>query len=127
MEDNINNQMLTWIITISGQLDQISRQLAELQDSHKIMSGNFDNKITKVYGNTLGERLTYCMKFRDMQGIELSKRTGLTVSSISRYRHDKGTPRPWHLQNIADALLVDINLLLGNDVINEVEEDGKDQ
>lgn len=117
MNENINNQMLTWLITISGQLEQINRSITAISDFQKDIpddSNRFADVITSLSGDTLGDRIRSAMKMRHMSGVELAKRSGLDNSSISKYVRNITKPRRWHLQNIADSLMVDINLLLGD-------------
>ena len=70
--DNVNNQILTWLITISGQLDQINHKLSEMQGDTSVITGAFRNKINSAVGDTFGERLKYVMKLRNMHGKDLA-------------------------------------------------------
>lgn len=75
----------------------------------------------------LAERIQIAMKLREMSLTELSIETGITVASLSRYVKGKRVPNAIILGNIAVALSVSSDYLLGitdntagnsNDLIN---------
>lgn len=58
-------------------------------------------------------RLKAVMEMRRVKPIELSRRTGISQSTISQYRSGYSTPKADRLQQIADALNVSPMFLLG--------------
>lgn len=65
------------------------------------------------------ERLRASMESHDMNAKELSKRTGLSESTISRILAGQVVPRQKSFQLMADALNCDFTWLLGYDESND--------
>ena len=62
------------------------------------------------------DRLNEAMVLRDMTGAELSAKTGLNRSSVSRYLSGKAIPRSLAIGKMAEALNVNPAWVLGYDV-----------
>ncbi len=64
---------------------------------------------------SLNERIKFCMKEKNINQKQLSLLTDITESSISKYLNDERTPRIDVLVNIAKALGVTTDYLLGEE------------
>ncbi|MBO8427170.1 MAG: helix-turn-helix transcriptional regulator [Firmicutes bacterium] len=64
---------------------------------------------------SLNERIKFCMKEKNINQKQLSLLTNITESSISKYLNDERTPRIDVLVNIAKALGVTTDYLLGEE------------
>lgn len=62
---------------------------------------------------TFGERLSKLLNEKNMTQKELSDKAGVNVVSMSRYVHGTRTPRARVLMNMAKALDVSTDYLLG--------------
>ena len=60
-----------------------------------------------------GERLSHIMREYDVSLRELSRRTGITVTTLCRYANCKRIPRATEILKCADALSVTCDYLLG--------------
>ena len=67
---------------------------------------------------TLGGRIEKAMKEAGMQQRQLARRIGITDSAMSRYISDERKPQPDVIANIATALHVTSDYLLGIDPIS---------
>ena len=63
--------------------------------------------------NKFSERLSFCMKLRNLSGAELSSLSGVTAATISRYLNGLRMPAIDKLILIASALDVSVDFLLG--------------
>lgn len=62
--------------------------------------------------STFGQRMKKARKEARVKQQELSKKTGIAVTSISRYENDERNPTVDYARKIADILGVDANYLL---------------
>lgn len=77
--------------------------------------------------DTLGRKIAKLLNEKNLTQKELAKMVGTTEVSIGRYVNDKREPSATMISDIANALKVSTDYLLGNDVIkNEVEEEFED-
>lgn len=65
-------------------------------------------------------RLSQCMKQRNLNGAELSELSGVTAATISRYVNGLREPSVSNVIQIADALNVSVDYLLG---LHDVSDD----
>lgn len=61
-------------------------------------------------------RLEYALNFRGLKPVDLSKRTGISESTISQYRSGYAKPKEKKLLTLANALSVSPSWLMGFDV-----------
>ncbi len=66
------------------------------------------------------ERLSYCMEQHNLNGAELSALSGVTTATISRYRNGLRKPTIENLIQLAEALNVSVDYLLG---LHDVPDD----
>ena len=66
---------------------------------------------------TIGQRIRYCRKARNMTQDQLAAACGIHPVSIRKYETDKMQPLPEQTQRIADALGVNYFALVGVDSI----------
>ena len=66
---------------------------------------------------TLGERIESAMIHAGMQQGQLARRIGITDSAMSRYISGERQPKPETIANIATALHVTCDYLLGTDPV----------
>ena len=67
-------------------------------------------------------RLNYAMKLRNVKAADLSRRTGISESTISQYRSGYTEPKRGKLGILADALDVSPAWLMGLDVPMHADE-----
>ena len=72
--------------------------------------------------DTFKNRLNHAMKLRSIKAAELSRRTGISESTISQYRSGYAEPKRKKLGILADALSVSPAWLMGLDVPINVDE-----
>lgn len=70
--------------------------------------------------NNFSERLSFCMKERNLNGIELSALSGVTAATVSRYLNGLRNPTVENVVLLADALNVSVDYLLG---LHDVPDD----
>jgi len=70
----------------------------------------------------IGRRLTQAMEDRGMKPADLSRKTGISKSSISRYMNDEYNPNATKLAIISQALDVNEVWLLGYDDVDMERE-----
>lgn len=62
---------------------------------------------------SIGYRISKARRYRNMNQKELAKKAGITEASLSRYENEIREPRSQSLTQIADALEVSTDYLLG--------------
>lgn len=67
----------------------------------------------------LNERLKMLMKEKGLNQKELAKISGITEASMSKYLSGERTPRIDVIVNLANALQVTTDELIGNDIEND--------
>lgn len=70
--------------------------------------------------NNFSERLSFCMKERGVNGIELASLSGVTTATISRYLNGLRSPTVENIVQLAGALDVSVDYLLG---LHDVPDD----
>ncbi|WAW15750.1 helix-turn-helix domain-containing protein [Peptostreptococcus equinus] len=75
--------------------------------------------------SNLVKRLNECIEDYGISRTELSKRTGLTQATISRYLSNKMTPTGENLALLADVFDVSVDYLLGRTDIKEINRGDK--
>jgi transcriptional regulator with XRE-family HTH domain len=68
------------------------------------------------------DRLNFAMKLRNIKAAELSRRTGISESTISQYRSGYAEPKRKKLGILADALSVSPAWLMGLDIPMHADE-----
>lgn len=66
--------------------------------------------------NTIAERIKFAMNVRNVKQVEMVQRTGITKGAFSSYLSGNYNPKKDKLELIADALDININWLMGENV-----------
>ena len=66
--------------------------------------------------NTIAERIRFAMNVRNVKQVEMVQRTGITKGAFSSYLSGNYNPKKDKLELIADALDININWLMGENV-----------
>ena len=66
--------------------------------------------------NTIAERIKFAMNVRNVKQVEIVQRTGITKGAFSSYLSGNYNPKKDKLELIADALDININWLMGENV-----------
>ena len=71
---------------------------------------NMDNR------NTIAQKIQYYRKLQNITQDELSKQSGIGLSTIKKYETGNRNPKPDQLQKIAEALGISITVFLDYDI-----------
>ena len=66
--------------------------------------------------NTIAERIRFAMNVRNVKQVEMVQKTGITKGAFSSYLSGNYNPKKDKLELIADALGININWLMGENV-----------
>ena len=67
--------------------------------------------------NTIAERIRFAMNVRNVKQVEMVQKTGITKGAFSSYLSGNYNPKKDKLELIADALGININWLMGENVL----------
>ena len=67
--------------------------------------------------NTIAERIRFAMNVRNVKQVEMVQKTGITKGAFSSYLSGNYNPKKDKLELIADALDININWLMGENVL----------
>ena len=67
--------------------------------------------------HSIGSKIQKYRKLKDMTQDELSKQSGIYLSTIKKYESGERNPKPDQLQKIAEALGISVTVFLDYDII----------